>query len=204
MSSVIVCPAQMQQVHMIDVTFLAAHRRRRRRGVLIGIALLLLIAAVLFPIETFAVIAVPFIGPPLALEMKGSVLLRAAEAFAALTTFLVGVYVVLVLASPRKPIVLFLRRFRLQQVSEAISEAIEGGLGRHGRVVTLDDGHFVPLEVPRLERRLARYAPPFPTLVGVAVVALAVWGTSVVFGRYGFSITGVGVRAVLMLAGFLT
>jgi hypothetical protein len=54
-----------------------------------------------------------------------------------------------------------------------ITRAIEGGLGRQYRVLTLDDSDFAPLEVPRIERIASRAGIPFAIallLVGIIEV----------------------------------
>jgi len=61
----------------------------------------------------------------------------------------------------------------------AMSDAIESGLGRRYRLVTLDDASFVPLEVPPLERwsyRLGSYIPVISLLD--ALVAVSWLGTT--------------------------
>jgi hypothetical protein len=78
---------------------------------------------------------------------------------------LATVYVLAALMSSRKTPVLYLRRFGLSDANRTIAQAINGGLGRQYRVITLDDSDFVPLEVPRIERILSRFGIPFALLV---------------------------------------
>jgi hypothetical protein len=79
--------------------------------------------------------------------------------------FVAALFGVMILMSSKKLPVLYLRRFGLTAANRRISQAIERGLGRYYRIVTLDDSSFRPIEVPRWQRILSR--------VGISVVALA-------------------------------
>jgi hypothetical protein len=80
------------------------------------------------------------------------------------------VYVLAALMSSRKTPVLYLRRFGLSDANRMLARAINGGLVRQHRVITLDDSDFVPLEVPRIERILSRFGIPFALLVFLLAV----------------------------------
>src|SRR4051794_24099463 len=71
-------------------------------------------------------------------------------------------------AGPKLTIV-YLRRFRLSAAQVVVTAALEQGLSKQYRVVTLDDGNFPPMEVPRLYRRISRYA--WPVLLSAATAA---------------------------------
>jgi hypothetical protein len=95
----------------------------------------------------------------------------------ALTTagcYVLALYAALVLAEPRKRVVLYLRRFRSVSANELMGRAIDAGLGRRFRVVTLDDANFRPIEIPRTERRVSVFSTPLMASGGVLLfVALA-------------------------------
>src|SRR5215468_1731792 len=74
-------------------------------------------------------------------------------------------YVLIALMSSRKIPILYLRKFGLSRANRMVTRAIEGGLGRQYRVLTLDDSDFKPLEIPRIERILSRVAIPIALLL---------------------------------------
>jgi hypothetical protein len=88
--------------------------------------------------------------------------------------YVLAVYTGLVLAEPRKRIVLYLRRFRSVSANQLMGQMIDTGLGRRFRVVTLDDASFRPIEIPRAERRVSVFSPPIMALASVALfIAMA-------------------------------
>ena len=101
---------------------------------------------------------------------------------------LAALYVLIALLSSRKTPVLYLRRFGLSGANRMITKAIEGGLGRHYRVLTLDDSSFKPLEVPRIERILSR--------IGIPMVVMLFLVTLSSFGFLGLPYT---LQAILFL-----
>jgi hypothetical protein len=125
------------------------------------------------------------------------------------------------LASCPKFTILYLRRFRLTSAQAVVSAALEQGLGRRYRIITLDDARFPPMEVPRLYRRLSRYggvslwivfmlvmlavagfflASSAPTITGIfSTIALAMLVVFVLPGAIlGFSATCLIVTAALL------
>lgn len=92
--------------------------------------------------------------------------------------------------------VLYLRRFRLNSAQAVVTAALEQGLSRRYRVVTLDDASFRPMEVPRLYRRLSRYAGPALWLAFVVVVVVTIW---FLYGRTAPTITGMVYGLVLVV-----
>jgi hypothetical protein len=84
----------------------------------------------------------------------------------------VCLYFALTFAEGRKYTALYLRRFR-SDVNLLVATAIERGLGRRVRIVTLDDERFMPIEVPRLEKWSSRLLPAL-MLIGAAVLAVLV------------------------------
>jgi hypothetical protein len=90
--------------------------------------------------------------------------------FAKAVLWLVLLYEGWLLAAGPKFTVLYLRRFRVATAPAVVTAALEQGLSKRYRVVTLDDATFPPLEVPRLYRRLSRYGGVALWLVVVLVV----------------------------------
>ncbi len=178
-------------------------RRRRRVRMILGMVCVLGFGAK-FPMQLYMMIAFPLMMPSLLLPIGGSLVYGFLVNALSAAAVLVAVYALLMALAPRKPTVLYLRRFRLATVAQAMSDAIESGVGRHYRILTLDDAGFVPLEVPRLERRLSRYGSLGPILGGLAVFFGVLWMTATIFNRYGYSIIGLGVLAVVAWEGFLT
>jgi hypothetical protein len=99
-------------------------------------------------------------------------------------------------ASGQKLTVLYLRRFRLGPAQAVVTAALEQGLGKHYRVVTLDDASFPPMEVPRLYRRFSRYGGLAIWSIGMIVFFFIV---TVLVASSGPTI--LGAIAGLMLAG---
>jgi hypothetical protein len=99
----------------------------------------------------------------------------------------------------RKHVAVFFRRFRLSPVSKAMAHAVEHGIGRQIRVVTLDDHTFSSLEAPPGVRRFTRWAASAPLagfiLLGLAAIAIGVY----MFLRYSISLTGLGVIGLMMV-----
>lgn len=104
-----------------------------------------------------------------------------------------------ILTAPKKATALFLRRFRLEAVSTSMSHAVEHGIGRHIRIVTLDDRSFQSLEAPAVVRKFSRWtAPTILTVFALVVIAGLVLGTWL-FLRYSFSMNGLGVIGMLIV-----
>jgi hypothetical protein len=76
-------------------------------------------------------------------------------------------WLVACVVSGDKRTALYLRRFRATGPLARMRQALESGLGRRYRIVTLHDGAFEPLEVPPVERWTNRVVLP---LVGLAFV----------------------------------
>lgn len=106
-------------------------------------------------------------------------------------------YCALTLAAGRKQCVLYLRKFGLEDARVLISKVITDGLGRRYRVITLDDSAFLPIEVPRFEKRMSRYLFPAIGCQPVAAILLmfglgiGLWMTN------GISLSGAGVIGLL-------
>ncbi len=104
-----------------------------------------------------------------------------------------------ILTAPKKATALFLRRFRLEAVSTSMSHAVEHGIGRHIRIVTLDDRSFRSLEAPAVVRKFSRWTAPTVltvfALIVVAGFALGAW----LFLRYSISMNGLGVIGMLIV-----
>lgn len=99
------------------------------------------------------------------------------------------IWVIAAVVSGDKRTVLYLRRFRAQAPLAQMRRALESGLGRRYRVVTLYDGVFEPLEVPPPERWLNRAVLPLLgaglALAGGITVylgALVFFGAPILFG----------------------
>jgi hypothetical protein len=101
-------------------------------------------------------------------------------------------------AAGPKLIVLYLRRFRLTTAQEVVTAALEQGLSKRYRVVTLDDASFPPMEVPRLYKRLSRYGGPVSWSVAMFVLVTIV---TVLYGLTNPTITGM--ISGLALVGFV-
>jgi len=180
----------------------AGRRRRRRLGVSLGIVTALGICF-FFPMQAYLAFFFPLMLPTSTWMLSGSWALGLVLGPPSAAVVLLGGYLILMALAPRKGVVLYLRRFRLTLAAHAMSEAIESGIGRHYRILTLDDASFVPIEVPRLERWMSRYGSLVPTLGGAAAFLAVWWATARVFARYGYSLSGLGVLSGLVFSGFL-
>ncbi len=106
------------------------------------------------------------------------------------------VYTAVALADGRKAIVLYLRRFRLTGAHRMMSAAIQAGLGRQYRIVTLDDRSFRPLEVPGAEKAFSWYGP---VTIALSIPALVfAWVATITMGLAGLN----PAAGVAMAAGF--
>ena len=164
----------MQIASDIGLNQTGLKRRRRRLGarlLRLSVAAALIGFVFISPYEAIYAVALPFIVVP------GMLAEPAFERIAFLLVLLVvlaALYVLIALMSGRKTLVLYLRRFGLSDSNRMITRAIEGGLGRHYRVLTLDDSSFKPLEVPRTERILSRIGIPIAVLL--LLVTFLSWG----------------------------
>jgi hypothetical protein len=190
-------------IHEVRLTRAGSERRRRRllqRGV--GWALWLLALSALFWLPHAAtVVSVTLLGPWLAAIMewtKGRYVFSVAYGLLGIATALI-LPAAWMLTAPKKATVLFLRRFRLEAVSTSMSHAVEHGIGRHIRIVTLDDRSFRSLEAPPVVRKFSRWtAPTVLTVFALIVVAGLVLGAWL-FLRYSFSMNGLGVIGMLIV-----
>lgn len=89
--------------------------------------------------------------------------------------FLIACYACWLASAGPKLTVLYLRRFRLNAAQNVVTSALERGLSRRYRVVTLDDASFPPMETPRLYRRLSRYGGAVGWSVVLGGLFLLVW-----------------------------
>lgn len=89
--------------------------------------------------------------------------------------YLLALYAASVLAEPRKHVVLYLRRFRSVSGHELMGRAIDTGLGRRYRVVTLDDASFRPIGVPKTERRFSVLSSPVMAAGGVLLFVIVMY-----------------------------
>lgn len=183
----------------------AGAARRRRRRILAGMFGLfaVVVIAAAFPMQVFLAIALPLMAPPLTFELGGVSVSSVLTGSLSVGAAVIGTYMLLMFLAPQKSVVLYLRRFRLTAVAQAMTDAIESGVGRHYRILTLDDANFVPLEVPPLERWISRYGSLVPILGAVALFLIVMWTAAILFGRYGYSFNGVGIESLLIAAGFL-
>src|SRR5262245_27732136 len=191
----------MQLVNeVVANTQVAAARRRRRWSFLAG-GSVLAVASALYPVTAMVVIGPASI--PLWMFDKGPHPLEVAASAVLVVLTMVAATMLASVLTRQKAIVLYLRRFREPDVAAAMSVAIETGLGRHYRVLTLDDARFIPLDVPRRERWLARIVPPLPLVIlGVLTIA-AIWISASLFNRFGLSLSGVGVAGAFVFPFFM-
>ncbi len=109
-------------------------------------------------------------------------------------------YAVLVLVTPRKPLVLYLRKFGLSSANSAISTAVRRGLGSRYRVVTLDDSRFLPIGVEASVRHSFRLALPLVVLAGLGIVtAMILYGLGL-WGTHTSSLSGIGGLGIAIAA----
>ena len=184
-----------------------AIRIRTRVVVLLGVVSLAVVV-VQWPVVLLAVAIIPVETMFTALAMSPHS--EAAATVFAAAALLVGMAIlVLAAAVPyaaiarftrAKHVVVYLRRFRLSRTHRMLSAAIESGLGRRYRFVTLDDQSFTPIEVPTIERRLTRYAAPTFVVVGIGVLVLGIVLGALLWFRYGISLTGLGVLGLTFAA----
>ena len=190
-------------VHEVRLT--PAGRERRCRRLLkraVRWALWLLAFSALFWLRHAAVVVfVTLLGPWFTAMLywtKGRYLFSAAYGLLGIATALI-LPAAWILTAPKKATALFLRRFRLEGVSTSMSDAVEHGMGRHIRIVTLDDRSFRALEAPAIVRRFSRWTAPTVltvfALIVVAGFALGAW----LFLRYSFSMNGLGVIGMLIV-----
>ena len=112
-------------------------------------------------------------------------------------------YAVLVLMTPRKPLVLYLRKFGLSRANSTISAAVRRRLGSRYRLVTLDDSSFLPIDVEASVRHSLRLSLPFVVLAVLVVVgALFIYGLSL-WGLYSISLDGIGGLGIAIAAAGL-
>ena len=105
------------------------------------------------------------------------------------------VYLSWLAAAGPKLSVLYLRRFRLTSAQAVVTAALEQGLSRRYRIVTLDDASFQPMEVPRLYRRLSRYAGPGLWLALMLVILATIW---LLYAQAAPTISGMGSGLALL------
>jgi hypothetical protein len=135
------------------------------------------------------VVVVPFfVEPPFA---------PLAIAFQALA--LVVGYAVIAAASRQKALVVYLRRFGRSEANGAVEAALRKKLGAHYRIITLDDGQFVPLHM--LAR--SRMVIGTPTALGCGFLSMVAIVTYVALLRFAPSITGGIWLIVLMATAFM-
>lgn len=99
-------------------------------------------------------------------------------------------YTAWILASRKKVLILFLRRFGQSSANDALSGAMYRSLSNVARLVVLDDSAFQPISIP-LKERLLIVASTFPVIVALAAtmaLGVSVTGT-VVLKREGFSLS---------------
>lgn len=145
-------------------------------------------AAVLFLMlmatMVFGMAVVLYVGIDPELEVRVNTEPLALLALAVLLLLLQASWMV---ASGRKKIVLYLRRFRRTAANEALSAAMHGALRSCARLVVLDDARLQPVSVP-LRERLLTLASALPVLAGlllVAAVGSSVKGPVVIEDTYG-------------------
>jgi hypothetical protein len=137
------------------------HRVRRGLGLVVGAVLVLAGAVAMLPL-TFYVSAVLVLSivdrTPTFGEVDAQLaIVLAGSAVVAVVCWRLGVPLI----RGRRHLVLFLRRFGFTSATEALSFAVGGAVGRHWRMVTLDDHNIAPQGVARGSRwtiRLFRLA----------------------------------------------
>jgi elongation factor Tu len=158
----------------------AARRRRWSRNLRVGVALL----AVVLPLR-------------LLLELE--VLFTAALLGGPLLPMFFAYLLVSIVRGPTS-VVVYLRRFGRTQSGRAMTKALEAGVSRRHRIVTLDDSRFPALEAPPWERRLSRYGPP---LVAVVLVLAFVVIVRALRQQQDYVMLGITVGAIPVLAASL-
>ena len=99
---------------------------------------------------------------------------------------LVLVYALIAAASHRKALVVYLRRFGRSEANDAVEAALRKKLGARYRVITLDDGQFVPLHMLARSRLMIG----MPGLLGCGFLSLVAIVTYVALVNFAPSITG--------------
>lgn len=87
-----------------------------------------------------------------------------------LVLWLVLLYQAYLWAAGPKLTILYLRRFRLTSAQAVVTAALEKGLSKRYRVITLDDASFPAMEVPLIYKRLSRYGGPFLWLMFIVII----------------------------------
>ena len=138
---------------LVDAVSLTPESQRRRTARLLRVGAILLAALGSLPLflDINALFAFALVGGPI--------------------VPLFCLYLAIAVAGGRKSLVVYLRRFGRTRSGQAVTTALESGVSRRHRIVTLDDSRFPPLEVPPWERRLSRYGP---ALLAVTLLALFV------------------------------
>src|SRR5262249_42645581 len=140
-------------------------RRRRSSARLVRLAVAAGLIGLVFTSPSEAIYLLALTSMPL-MMLYGE--LSVLERSLLVLLYLAGIsvlYVLIALMSSRKIPILYLRKFGLSRAKRMVTRAIEGGLGRQYRVLTLDDSDFKPLEIPRIERILSRVAIPIALLL---------------------------------------
>ena len=140
-------------------------RRRRSSARLVRLAVAAGLIGLVFTSPSEAIYLLALTSMPL-MMLYGE--LSVLERSLLVLLYLAGIsvlYVLIALMSSRKTPILYLRKFGLSRANRMVTRAIEGGLGRQYRVLTLDDSDFKPLEIPRIERILSRVAIPIALLL---------------------------------------
>lgn len=193
---------QLTDTITLNAEAISLRRSKLVRGTILAVAILGIVIA--FPMQAYLSIVLPLMLPTMMFETGGSHPIYWLWGILSTMVVIVAMYLLLIAFSSRKAVVLYLRRFRLEAVSLAMSDAIESGIGRHYRIMTLDDSNFVPLEVPPMERWISRYGSLVTILGALAVTFAVVWLSASIFDRYGLSLGGTGMVGVFMLGGLLT
>ena len=140
-------------------------RRRRSSARLVRLAVAAGLIGLVFTSPSEAIYLLALTSMPL-MMLYGE--LSVLERSLLVLLYLAGIsvlYVLIALMSSRKTPILYLRKFGLSRANRMVTRAIEGGLGRQYRVLTLDDSDFKPLEIPRIERILSRVGIPIALLL---------------------------------------
>ena len=108
-------------------------------------------------------------------------------------------YAIIAAASRRKALVVYLRRFGRSEANGAVEAALRKKLGARYRIITLDDGQFVPLHM--LAR--SRLVIGTPTALGCGFLSLVAIVTYGALLRFAPSITGGMWLGVLMATAIM-
>lgn len=202
---------QPKRAHGPDAAGAVRRDRRWRRSSAAIIVALFIACLVTMPEILLIVFLVPGIITMSAAEAAGA---AQAYQFVALATAgviatallcvpMVGLFAVVVLLSTPRRVCLVVRRFGSTVQNRLLTQVIRQKIGRHYRVITLDDDRFPPIEIPFWERLVLRGSIP---LVGITILAVSVAVLALglmLWSRNSINLNGSGVVGLLLIWSFL-